>query len=175
MNYFYTIGKSVRVPLSSTESQEYIKRVEKISSIVEPIILEWEDTFSPLEEPLPHARFIAYLIRALAEALPASEIAQLEEKDFVKKAYASLPSQDNHKPTEESLREAMEAICLGLDLLLHNSIYGHTQDLWELSIIDDNDTKVEYNEENRLKELCSLAGTLSKQLQKTAYALVTSG
>ena len=168
MNFFYTIGKSVRVPLSSIESQEYIKRVEKISSIVEPIILKWEDTLSPLEEPLPHAGFIAHLIRALAEALPASEIAQLEEKDFVEKARASFSSQDNSKPIKESLNEALETICLGFDSLLHNNIYGTTQDLWGLSVMDDNDTNVRYNKENRLKELSSITGTLPKQLQKTS-------
>ncbi|MBO8154544.1 hypothetical protein [Thermovirga sp.] len=171
MNYFYTIGKSVRIPLSSTENQEYIKRVEKISSIVEPIILKWEDTLSPLEEPLPHADFIAHLVRALAEALPASEISQLKEKDFVKKAYASFSSQDNSKPIKESLNEALETICLGFDSLLHNAMYGAIHDLWELSVMDDNDTNARYNKENRLKELSSIARTLPEQLQKTCLHL----
>ncbi|AER65873.1 hypothetical protein Tlie_0127 [Thermovirga lienii DSM 17291] len=135
-DYFFAIGKTIRVPIICSRNPYYLRRVEEVSSLVIKAVSLWESIFPPEIKP-PHHHSLGHLIRLVAESLPHEKLKYLGNNPSLNRA-ALLLDEAKLSGCSKNLEEIFIRLHEGLNQLYTE--YGEEpfdegNDLWSLQLV----------------------------------------
>jgi len=163
--YYYNIGQTVKVPLLDPGNEEYVSRVETLGGVVAGIVEKWETIQDQMKKE--KASHLAYTLRKLAELLSSSDLLQIAEQPFFRKASIIMEKWDLESNETHTAEKAMKVLCSGLDKI-HNRL-----DLG-LSPFDAEPSGGQGKPSIEERELCARSMIQEFQLRRNILAVLTN-